>query len=206
VDADGRVGRIVHRELPGQREAADAFLRSVGVVGPSEPATMPPVTYRRLHADDDLDAITRLLHEAYAPLAAAGMRYVASHQDVATTRRRTAKGETFVAIRDDAVVGIITLAGANATHGSPWYERPDVASFGQFAVLPALQRQGIGSRLMDIVEARAREKGVMELALDTSEHAEALIAMYMMRGYRFIEYAKWDSVNYRSVILSKRLA
>jgi GNAT superfamily N-acetyltransferase len=164
------------------------------------------ITYRPLRADDDLDAITDLLHAAYAPLAAAGMRYVASHQDAATTRQRIAKGETFVAVRDDVVVGIITLADAHATHGSPWYDRPDVASFGQFAVLPALQRQGIGSRLMDIVEARASEKGVAELALDTSEHAEALIAMYTRRGYRFIEYSKWDSVNYRSVILSKRLS
>jgi hypothetical protein len=59
---------------------------------------------------------------------------------------------------------------------------------------------------MGIAEARAREKGVAELALDTSEHAEGLIAMYKRRGYRFIEYAQWDSVNYRSVILSKRLA
>ena len=170
-----------------------------------EPDRPTHVTYRRLGADDNLDAITRLLHAAYAPLAAAGMRYVASHQDVATTRRRVAKGETFVAVRDEAVIGIITLAEAHATHGSPFYDRPDVASFGQFAVLPAVQRQGIGSRLMDIVEARAREKGVVELALDTSEHAEALIAMYTKRGYRFIEYSKWDIVNYRSVILSKRL-
>jgi len=29
--------------------------------------------------------------------------------------------------------------------------------------------------------------------------------MYEKRGYRFIEYARWDSVNYRSVILSKTL-
>ncbi len=205
VNAAGRVCRIVHRELPGQREAADSFLRSVGAAGLSE-STTSPVTYRRLQANDDLEAITRLLHAAYALLAAAGMRYVASHQDVATTRRRAAKGETFVAMRDDEVVGIVTLAEAHATHGSPWYDRPDVASFGQFAVLPVLQRQGIGARLMDIVEARAREKGVVELALDTAEHAEALIAMYARRGYRFIEYAQWDVVNYRSVILSKRLA
>jgi GNAT superfamily N-acetyltransferase len=169
---------------------------------PNRPAH---ITYRPLRADDDLDAITDLLHAAYAPLAAAGMRYVASHQDVATTRRRTTKGETFVAVRDNAVVGIITLAEAEATQGSPFYDRSDVASFGQFAVLPALQRQGVGSRLMEIVEDRAREKGVAELALDTSEHAEALIAMYTERGYRFIEYARWNGVNYRSVILSKRL-
>jgi GNAT superfamily N-acetyltransferase len=50
------------------------------------------------------------------------------------------------------VAGTITLAEAQATHGSPFYDRPDVAAFGQFDVLPALRRRGIGSRLMDIVE------------------------------------------------------
>ena len=30
--------------------------------------------------------------------------------------------------------------------------------------------------------------------------------MYTKRGYRFIEYSQWDIVNYRSVILSKRLS
>ena len=34
VDSQGRVGRIVHREVPGQREAADAFLRRVGLSPP----------------------------------------------------------------------------------------------------------------------------------------------------------------------------
>ncbi|MGE0705589.1 MAG: hypothetical protein AB7F99_12680 [Vicinamibacterales bacterium] len=44
------------------------------------------VRYRRILPDDDLDAITAMLHEAYAPLAAAGMRFVASHQSMDTTR------------------------------------------------------------------------------------------------------------------------
>jgi GNAT superfamily N-acetyltransferase len=166
---------------------------------------LPEIAYRRLLPGDDLAAITGFLHEAYAPLAAAGMRFVASHQDVATTRRRIAKGETFVASAGELIVGIITLSDAKATHGSPFYDRPDVADFGQFAVRPAYQRRGIGSRLMAVVERRAREKGVRELALNTSEHATHLISMYTRMGYRFVEHVQWSEVNYRSVVMSKAL-
>ena len=106
---------------------------------------------------------------------------------------------------DGAIVGTVTLKSIENTKGSPWYDRADVAAFGQFAVRPDLQRKGIGARLMDKVEGRARELGVAELALDTSERASGLITMYQSRGYRFIEYAQWEITNYRSVILSKRL-
>ena len=163
------------------------------------------IAYRRLLPTDDIDAITSLLHEAYAPLAAAGMRFVASHQDGATTRRRLDDGETFLATAGDLIVGIVTLNEVHATHGTPFYDRPDVAEFGQFAVRPSYQRHGIGSRLIELVERRARDKGVRELALNTSEHAAHLIAFYTGKGYRFIEYAQWREVNYRSMVFSKSL-
>jgi DNA-binding winged helix-turn-helix (wHTH) protein len=44
------------------------------------------------------------------------------------------------------------------------------------------------------------------MALDTSEHADHLISIYKNRGYRFVEHVRWESVNYRSVVLSKVLA
>ena len=167
--------------------------------------TSGEIAYRVLLPLDDLDAITSLLHEAYAPLAAAGMRFVATHQDTAMTQERLKNGETFVATDGDLIVGIVTLKEAEATYGTPFYSRPDVADFGQFAVRPTHQRRGIGSHLIEMVECRAREKGVGELALNTSEHASHLIAMYTRKGFRFIEYAQWPDVNYRSMIFSKTL-
>ena len=163
------------------------------------------IEYRALRATDDVDAITDLLHQAYAPLANAGMRFLASHQDSNTTAKRMRKGETFVAVHGNVIVGVITLAEIAATRGTPFYDRPDVADFGQFAVHPLYQRRGIGSRLLNLVESRAKEKGVQELALNTSEHAHHLIAMYEKKGYRFVEFAEWAQVNYRSKIMSKRL-
>jgi len=164
-----------------------------------------PVLYRYLVESDDLHALTDLLHEAYAPLAAAGMRFVASYQDVETTRQRVGKGETILAVCDDAVIGTVTLATTEATKGSPFYDRPDVASVGQFAVRPADQRRGIGLALMNLCEERARELGVLHLALDTSERADTLIAMYEALGYRFIEHVQWGGLNYRSRVMAKAL-
>jgi GNAT superfamily N-acetyltransferase len=164
------------------------------------------IAYRRLRPTDDVELLTELLHESNAPLAAGGMRFVASHQNAAVTKQRMDRGETFVAADGNVIVGVITLCEPDARHRSPFCARPDVADFGQFAVRPAYQGRGIASRLMDIVEARAREKGIAELALNTSEHAEDLIAMYTRKGFRFIEHVQWDEVNYRSVVLAKTLS
>ena len=129
-----------------------------------------------------------MLHHAYAPLKDAGMVFLASRQDAETTKRRMAAGETIVAVVEGGLVGIITLRDAARTAGSPFYDRSDVALFGQFAVRPAYQHCGIGSSLISLVERRAEEKGVAELALDTSERAIDLIALYERKGYRFVEY------------------
>jgi hypothetical protein len=47
--------------------------------------------------------------------------------------------------------------------------------------------------------------GASHLALDTSEHATALIMYYETRGFRFVERVRYPDVNYRSVIMAKRL-
>ena len=161
---------------------------------------------RPLGREDSLEELTQLIHRAYRPLADAGFRYWASHQDAAATARRAAEGDCLLAVLGGRVVGTITLRDAEQTKGSPWYDRPDVASFGQFAVAPEVQGRGIGKTLLEFVERRALEKGVAELALDTAEGATRLVETYTRRGYRFIEFVDWrPQVNYRSVILSKRL-
>ena len=165
-----------------------------------------PITYRFLSGTDDLDLITELLHRGYARLAEAGLQFVASHQDVEVTRRRLAKGDTIVALDSSRLVGIVTLARTSATSGSPFYDRPDVASFGQYAVEPTHQGNGIGTTLLEYVERLALLRGVKILALDTSEQAAHVIRFYEARGYRFVEHARWPDVNYRSVVLAKPIA
>ncbi len=85
----------------------------------------PPMSLIRDWAPtDDLAAHTRLLHEAYAPLAAQGLRFLASHQDEAMTQERLLEGWSFVLECDGIVIGTITLRGTDPKNECDWYRRP----------------------------------------------------------------------------------
>ncbi|KXK57319.1 MAG: hypothetical protein UZ07_CHB004000727 [Chlorobi bacterium OLB7] len=66
------------------------------------------IIIRPYHPDDSIGQITTLLHEAYGQLARMGLRYLATHQDQATTLDRIASGvRTFVAEQGGAIVGTL---------------------------------------------------------------------------------------------------
>jgi GNAT superfamily N-acetyltransferase len=163
------------------------------------------LTIRLLQESDSIEALTELIHRAYGRLGAAGFNYTAVDQPPEVTRRRIARGECWVAERQFRIVGTLMLRGPMQNGNVPWYGRPDVAILNQFAVEPAEQGQGIGLRLLQHLEHRAMELGAAELALDTAEGADWLVAWYQNMGYRFIDYAQWEGKTYRSVIMSKTL-
>lgn len=142
------------------------------------------IEVRRLGAADFIPDLTRLLHRAYARLAGMGLRYMATHQSDDVTRERAESGECWVAVSGGAFVGTILFKPAERTNGSPWLDRPGVASLAQFAVAPELQGGGLGARLMSLAERRAAETGAEEIALDTAEPAAHLVAWYGRQGYR----------------------
>ena len=166
---------------------------------------MYAVTIRPLASTDSLAAMTRLLHAAYARLSAMGFNYTAVDQTEDVTRRRVSRGDCLVAVKDDAMLGTIMVYAPGTSKGCPCYERSDVATIGQFGVTPDRQAQGIGTRLLREAERVAKSYGAAELALDTSEGADHLIAWYEHEGFRFVEHAQWRGKTYRSVIMSKTL-
>jgi len=150
-------------------------------------------------------ALTRLLHAAYAGLGAMGFNYTAVDQTEIVTRQRISRGDCLVALDGAELVGTVMLHAPGQSKGCACYERPDVATIGQFGVLPQRQGQGVGTLLLGEAERRALSAGAVELALDTSEGADHLIAWYGRHGFRFVEHAQWKGKTYRSVIMSKRL-
>jgi GNAT superfamily N-acetyltransferase len=161
---------------------------------------------RLLEAGDSVDELTALLHRAYASLAAQGFRYTASYQDAAVTRRRAAKGECYLLLDGDRMIGTVTLVPPSARHPDcDWYDRPGVSVLGQFAIEPTHQGQGLGSRLMQFGEERASVLGASEVSVDTAEGAAHLIRFYEKRGYRQVGHTQWKPTNYRSLLLSKRV-
>jgi GNAT superfamily N-acetyltransferase len=163
------------------------------------------LTIRPLTMGDSIEALTTLLHRAYAGLAALGFNYTAVDQTAEVTRSRIRDGRCFVAELDGTIVGTIMLYPPGKGGGCPWYDNPEVAKIGQFGVEPHLQGYRIGGRLLEHVEAEAIRAGIRELALDTAEGAAHLVAWYGRCGYRFIEHAQWRGKVYRSAILSKSL-
>ncbi len=160
---------------------------------------------RALREDDNVSAITRLLHAAYAPLAEMGFRYLASHQNDDVTWRRLRQGFAFVGVMSGQIVATLTLRPPDPDSPCAWYRESGAFSVGQFAVLPSLQRQGIGLRLIQMAELQACGRGASHLALDTAEGATHLRRWYERLGYRFIQHISWHETNYRSVVLSKSL-
>jgi len=163
------------------------------------------ISIRPLADSDSIEELTELLHRSYKILADMGLRYLATHQDSETTRKRISYGECFVAEYRGKIIGTVCFFMPEVLGGSPWLKRDDVCDFGQLAVDPDYQGKGIGAMLVKFVENLARSRGLAEICLDTSEHATHLIDWYTRLGYRFIEYVDWDITNYRSVILSKNL-
>jgi len=132
-----------------------------------------------------------------------GLLFVASHQDDSITLDRIERGTCFIAEMDGKIVGTITLYDSAASRHYNFLTGG--CYFGQFAVEPGLQSSGIGSLLLEKVEALGREWGLKQIALDTSEDAKGLIAYYEKRGYKFLDFIQWKDVNYRSVRLVKDL-
>lgn len=163
------------------------------------------VVIRPLKESDSLEELTDMLHRGYKRLADMGLRYLATHQDVATTRRRISFGDCFVAVYHGRIIGTLTYFPPGVSGPAPWLKRDGVAEVGQFTVDPDYQGNGIGTRMVAFMETYARNLGCTELALDTAETAEHLIRWYEKLGYRFIEYVQWEVTNYRSVIMSKTL-
>ena len=165
------------------------------------------ITIHPFSENDSITELTELLHRSYKVLLDSGWKHVAGWQDEEMTGHHISKGECFVAVSDGKIIGTILLYGDFSDKGDvpELYKRKDVRVFGKFAVEPEFQKLGIGSRLMDFIENHAREMGINEIALDTSEETTDLINFYKKRGYRFICHHQWAITNFQSVVMSKKL-
>jgi GNAT superfamily N-acetyltransferase len=166
---------------------------------------------RPLQASDSLANITSLLNRSYAKLATMGLNYTAVDQTEAITASRVARGQCYVLEDVGQIIGTITVNGPfNPTtdpwaRATPWYYRQDIAHLHQFAVEPSRQGEGLGHRLVDAVEAWAREHGYRAIALDTAMPATHLRALYAKRGYQDMDNVQWGGKTYRSVVMVKAL-
>ena len=173
---------------------------------------MHACTLRPLAPDDSLEALTALLHRAYARLAAMGLNFTAVDQSVETTKCRVESGQCFVAETNRQIVGTVTVCNAYDPNtepwarATPWLYRRDVAHLHQFAVDPSAQGQGLGEKLIAACEQWARERGRAAIALDTAAPATHLRQRYARLGYHDVDEVQWAGKTYRTVLMVKPLA
>lgn len=154
---------------------------------------------------DSIEELTELLHKAYKRLADMGLNFIATKQDAEYTRKYMEKGECYVLNESEKLIGTVFYYLKTFKDAPDIFKREDTVLFGKFAVDPACQNLGLGSRLMDFVENYAILNGKKQIVLDTSEKAYHLIDYYNKRGYEIVHHWQWPDVNYRSVVMRKYL-
>ena len=133
------------------------------------------------------------------------MNFSAVDQDENETLERLQRGVTIVGVLRGRIVATGTVNPQPVRGRSNTYRALDTAHFGQFAVEPSLQGNGIGGELWVRLEAAAKEAGKTFMACDTAAPAEHLIAYYRARGYEIVERVQWRDKTYESEILRKPL-
>lgn len=128
----------------------------------------------RLAVPDDSDAIAGLIYEAFAPFEAeytpGAFEYTTPKADA--IRPRFEEGPTWIAEVDGKAVGTVS--------GLPDGERFYIRSM---AIKPAVQRGGIGQRLLDALETYARQHGFEKLYLYTTFVLPGAKRLYEKNGF-----------------------
>jgi ribosomal protein S18 acetylase RimI-like enzyme len=130
----------------------------------------------------DAEAIVALLHAAFDEYRGRLDPPSGVHQETAeTVRRKMATTRVVLVLAGGAAAGCVFYEpGANRLH------------LGRLAVFPARRRRGCGRRLIEYVEARARELGLPCVRLGVRLALPDLRAYYEREGYRVVEYRAHD--------------
>ncbi|UZN02639.1 GNAT family N-acetyltransferase [Cellulomonas sp. S1-8] len=154
----------------------------------------------------DVPALTRLLHESYADLAARGLNFTGASQDEVTTANRSlGVGASWVLVDPTgALVGTVTATsppgrGIKALTGLAL--EPDRVWLNQLAVHPDVRGRGLATFLWGVVREWSRARGMRSVGLDTAQPAGPLREMYGRWGFVDADVVQWPGKSYRSVVM-----
>ncbi|QNM94723.1 GNAT family N-acetyltransferase [Chitinimonas koreensis] len=155
---------------------------------------------------DAVEALTELLHDAFAPLQDLGLDCASGRQTVAATTARLRRGQGFAATLDGELIGSLTVYRPQHDSECRTYRRPGTASVHQFAVRPDWQGHGVGRSLLSVAEGWAAAQGYDQLALDTPAPAGHLLDYYRRLGFTLQEELRFSGRAYPSAVLGKPLS
>lgn len=180
LDAHGSGCRRTDPDHPNHSWARD-------VVGFAHTVT---VEIRRAHTNE-AQAIAEIVDLAYRGyverIGTKPAPMLASYPDLIE------RGAVFVLDAGEKIQGVVVLI-----------PQDDHLLLENIAVHPALQGRGLGRRLMDFVEDRARADGLAEVRLYTNELMTENLAFYGRLGY--VETERRSTDGYRRVYMRKQIA
>src|SRR5690606_22970937 len=89
---------------------------------------------REFQSNDDLEKLTCLIHSAYAPHAASGLKYWGTHQTVEDTKKRIGMGICLVALLNGEYIGTGLFRRPQPESPVLLYREPSVWTLAQFCV------------------------------------------------------------------------
>lgn len=129
--------------------------------------------------EDDVLAVTTLIHRAYKLWVVRGLNVSPARQTPETTRQHLLAGG-LVFEREGRIVATVTVDVAS-------YNGKQYLEFKKFAVDPDLANAGVGTKIYQLVEAHAREHNYHGMILETVAEAEWLYDWYLRLGYQVVD-------------------
>lgn len=88
---------------------------------------------------------------------------------------------------------LVLLVDGNVAGFTSWYPKDNkVAWISMLHVASGYQGKGVGTKLIESVEQRAKEIGMRAVALEAQRKAEWAVNFYYKRGYEVLD---WDNLN-----------
>lgn len=163
------------------------------------------VHIRFLEPHDSIEALTALIHRAYAPYVALGINNTGVDQSAEVTAQRALAGVCFLACDGDNVIGTMSMRGPFQRSQCTHLTQPHVAFQSQLAVEPGWQGKGIAGALFRAGADCARKDGFEELACDVAAPLRWLVEWHERQGFRRIDELTWPGKSYRSVVMTRKL-
>lgn len=154
----------------------------------------------------DVEAVTRLVHAAYAEHSDVGLNFTATDQSEAVTRYRLFAGQSWVIDRGGEVVATATVSlppGEHIQRLSAVARTPKTAWLNQLAVHPTHRGAGLARRLLETAIGFAHDRDARALGLDTAAPALGIRALYAHWGFVERETVHWQGKTYDSVVMSR---
>ncbi|WP_253182710.1 GNAT family N-acetyltransferase [Arthrobacter sp. SW1] len=152
-------------------------------------STQPQITVRPARPAD-YDDVARITRDSYVTAGYYGdpeHPYLRQLQDVAG---RAAHADVWVAERDGAVIGSVTVASAGGPFADIAYD--DELEMRTLVVDPAVQRSGAGKSLVKALMDHARSRaGINAVALTTGATWESANALYRATGFERVPERDW---------------